>query len=518
MSRPGVRPRSRRHSRRRSPRVHPLAITALMLGALVAVTFYAFNQALPFGHSFTVSATVANSVNVRAGDPVRIAGIDVGAVSGVAPAGQSTRITFTLDPEGLPIHRNATLAIRDRLFLEGSYYLALDPGTPRAPILADGGSIPQSQTTSPVQFFEVLSTFDVAARANLKTLVAALAHGFGRSSGQPLSSSGAAGLRSTAPALKPALADTAVVSRALRGTHPGDVERLLSSASQVTGTLGASSPQLARLVTSLNVSARALVASDGALGRSISGLDRTLTVAPPALGAVDRSLPGVDALARVLDPSLRVAPPLVTGLSAAVAQLSSVLAPVQRGHLLLALRTTFRTLPTVLTQLGRAFPITKQVSDCLRTHVTPLLKQTIPDGSLSSGRPVWQDFVHFLPGVGGASANFDANGPYTRVLAAAGNNTLSGGGSGGLLGGLLGGLVSTAPPGGGSLLGARPAWVGDMTSADFRPEVPCATQAVPSLTARTAAVAMHTTRSPWAPRLTRAQVVAASRRGRGRGR
>jgi hypothetical protein len=286
----------------------------------------------------------------------------------------------------------------------------------------------------------------------------------------------------------------------------------------VTGTLGASSAQLAGLVTGLDVSSRALVASDGALAASISGIDQTLRVAPGALRAIDQTLPPVERLARTIDPSLRVAPPLLRGLNAAVAELAAVFGPIERGRLLSSLRTTFEQLPTVLTELGRAFPITKQVSDCLRTHVTPLLQQTVPDGSLSTGRPVWQDFVHFLPGVAGASASFDANGPYTRVLASAGDNTLTGGssagGGGGLLGGVVGGvlgpIVGTAPPGGGSLLGARPIWAGDMTSADFRPDVPCASQTLPNLGSSVASPGMHAVRSPAAPALDRAQLRAAT--------
>ena len=430
------------------PRLHPLAITALTLGALLAVTYYAFNPGIPLAHRFTVSAVVGNSVNVRSGDPVRIAGIDVGAVTGVQAAGDATRITLTLNSNGLPVHRNATLAVRDRLFLEGSYYLALDPGTPNVASLHDGATIPESQTTSPVQFFQVLSTFDVAARASLKSLVAALAKGFGAPAGKPLSDSGAAGLRSVDAHLEPALSDTAVVAHALRGTQSGDVSRLLSAASQVTGTLGANATQLTGLLSALNISTRALVASDGSVAQSISGLDQTLRVAPPALSAVDRALPPVTRLAELLDPSLRSAPPLLARLSAAVAQLTRSLGPVARGQLLSALRTTFQKLPQVLTDFSQVFPITKQVTDCLRTHLTPVLKESVPDGSLSTGRPVWQDFAHFLPGVGGASANFDANGSYTRVLVNAGSQTLTGG--------TLGGLVATAPPGGTSLLGARP--------------------------------------------------------------
>jgi hypothetical protein len=137
--------------------------------------------------------------------------------------------------------------------------------------------------------------------------------------------------------------------------------------------------------------------------------------------------------------------------------------------------------------------------------VTPILKSQVPDGTLSSGRPVWQDFAHFLPGVAGASASFDGNGPYTRVLAGAGTDSITGGilGNLPLVGPLIGPLVGTAPPGGGSLLGARPAWVGDLSSSAFHPEVPCATQAVPSLAAPAAAPDLHGARTPPAKILTR---------------
>src|SRR5205085_2480 len=83
--------------------------------------------------------------------------------------------------------------IRDRLFLEGGYYLELDPGTPPAPDLHDGDTIPMSQTSTPVQFYQVLSTFDVAARASLRQLLDTLNQGFSPQPGQPLSDSGAAG-------------------------------------------------------------------------------------------------------------------------------------------------------------------------------------------------------------------------------------------------------------------------------------------------------------------------------------
>jgi hypothetical protein len=185
----------------------------------------------------------------------------------------------------------------------------------------------------------------------------------------------------------------------------------------------------------------------------------------------------VNRLARALDPSLLRASPILGHLTGIVTRLAHVLVPVQRVALLTSLRATFKQLPSILTELAKAFPIGHQVTSCFITHIIPILVKKVPDGSLSSGNTVLQDFVHFLPGLAGASASFDGDGPYTRFLAGGGPNTLTGS--------FAGGVVSTSPPGGGSVEGARPHWFGDLQPGDFRPDVPCTTQKIPSLSAST---------------------------------
>jgi phospholipid/cholesterol/gamma-HCH transport system substrate-binding protein len=466
--------RSGRHRRQ----LHPLVIALTVILAAAVVTLYAFNQGLPFGHKFTLYADVSNSYNVRGGDPVRVNGVDVGAVQAVSAAGRLSRIAFTLDNSALPIRRDATLRIRDRLFLEGSYYLQLDPGTPEAPTIADGGTIPLKHTSGPVQLYQFLSQFTTPTRQSLVGTVEGLAQGFGPPAGQPESQSGAAGIKQLAPELAPLFRDTAIVTRALRGTEPSDLSRLLRSTRSFTGTLAANSGRLVGLVDALDQTSTALAASDGELGNSIGGLDRTLAAAPPALRAVDGALPAVDRLARALDPTLLKAPPILDHLTGIVNRLAGVLTPAGRASLLTALKATFQQLPSILTQLAQAFPIGHQVTTCFITHIVPILVQKVPDGSLSTGNTVLQDFMHFLPGLAGASGSFDGNGPYTRFLAGAGPNTLTGS--------FGGGVVSTTPPGGGSVQGARPQWFGDLKPADFRPNAPCATQKLPSLSAVTA--------------------------------
>ncbi len=475
--------RNQKKTRRKS-RLHALAISAIMILATLFVIFYAFNGGLPFVHQYTMYAVVNNSVNVRMQSPVRIAGIDVGAVQTTTPDGNATKITFTLQNNGLPIHQDATLTIRDRLFLEGGYYLQLNPGTPSTPLVHEGFTIPLQNTSTPVQFYKLLSTFDVAARASLAQVLDTLNQGFSPQPGRPASDSGAGGLKQAIPQLTPTLKDVAWITRALHGTQAGDVQRLLSSAADVTGTLNGESGRLTDLITGLNRTSSALVSTGGALARSIVGLDQTLQVSPPALTAIDRSLPPLANLSHALTPSLKVAPPIITSVAGTIGQLNSIISPAKRGPLLTALRATLTQFPSILTQLASAFPITKQVAECLRTHLVPLFNQQVPDGPLSTGRPVWQDFVHFLPNVAGATGSFDANGYYTRVLAGAGTNSLSGG----LLGtvtNLLGTVTNLVgiSPGGAPLRGARPAWVGAPTPAFFRPDVPCTSQTLPGLAA-----------------------------------
>jgi virulence factor Mce-like protein len=472
--------------------INPLWIAAVVVAGTVFVTYYAFHQGLPFVHSYTLYALTNNSVNVRTDSPVRIAGIDVGSVASVSKGpGQTSKIAFTLDSNGMPVHTDATLRIRDRLFLEGGYYLDLNPGSPSAPIVHDGFTIPLSNTTTVVQFYKVLSTFDAAARQNLDNILNTFNEGFSPNPGQRESDSGAGGLKAAVPQFTPVFQQTAEITRALRGTHAGDVERLLRSFSDVTSTLAGSSSQLQGLVSGLNSASSALASADGALAQSVSGLDQVLAVAPGSLSAVDRALPPLAKLGTALDPALKLAPPILDDVTSAVRQLQTIVSPAERTRLLTSLKATFEQFPTLLTQLGQAFPITKQVTDCLTSHITPILTSTVPDGILSTGRPVWQDFVHFLPGVAGASADFDANGPYTRVLVGAGTQTLEGlsyvpG---------IGQLVGSEVPGGGTVQGARPAWVGTLKPSVFRPDVPCSSDAVPSLAAPAAAsdlAAAHT--------------------------
>ena len=97
----------------------------------------------PFEQSNTVRAEFAQVSNLSARSPVRIAGVEVGKVTKVEPrkAG-GARVTMELKDAALPLHTDARLKVRSRIFLEGNFFVDLQPGTPGAPVLDEDGVIP----------------------------------------------------------------------------------------------------------------------------------------------------------------------------------------------------------------------------------------------------------------------------------------------------------------------------------------------------------------------------------------
>ena len=115
----------------------------LVLIAILILTYFAYTKELPWSSpGYTATATFRDATTVRETTPVRIAGVNVGEVTKVEADGDNAKVTFTVDSDGLPIHDDARITIRPRLFLGGNYFLDLRPGSPSAPDLPDGGDDP----------------------------------------------------------------------------------------------------------------------------------------------------------------------------------------------------------------------------------------------------------------------------------------------------------------------------------------------------------------------------------------
>ncbi len=197
---------------------------------------------------------------LRSSSPVRIAGVNVGEVTEVEANGDAVDVTFTVDEDGQPIHEDAQLEIRPRLFLEGNFFLDLKPGSPSAPELPDGGDITIAQTTTAVQLDEVLTALQSDSREDLQLLLT----GYGTAlTYQPTpeddrdqdedvkGESASESLNDTFAYGGPAGRDTAIVNEALLGEKPHDLSKLIRAQRDTLAKLQGREADLQGLISQL---------------------------------------------------------------------------------------------------------------------------------------------------------------------------------------------------------------------------------------------------------------------------
>lgn len=100
-----------------------VGVAGLLVLTLVALLVYNVDR-LPFGGGTTYSADFSESAGLDEGDEVRIAGVKVGQVTGVALDGAKVKVSFEVEDAWIGDRTTAAIAIKTVL---GDKYLALDP-------------------------------------------------------------------------------------------------------------------------------------------------------------------------------------------------------------------------------------------------------------------------------------------------------------------------------------------------------------------------------------------------------
>jgi virulence factor Mce-like protein len=231
----------------------PFKVGAIVLVVLVAVTYLGFTKSIPFRHHYEIHAVFRTANNVKPNSPVRIAGVNVGKVTGVnhiSSDPQAAEVTMRIDKKGLPIHKDATLQVRPRIFLEGNFFVDLHPGSPSAPTLGDGDTIPVNQTSAPVQIDQVLGVLQRDTRKNLQGVLKELSTG--------LAGQGGAGFNRSIPYWKNAYERGAIASDASLGILQHDLSGYIANAGATAEALDRNDAQLKSLITDFNTTAAAL--------------------------------------------------------------------------------------------------------------------------------------------------------------------------------------------------------------------------------------------------------------------
>jgi phospholipid/cholesterol/gamma-HCH transport system substrate-binding protein len=468
----------------RGPREVTVFGAGLMAIAVVVVSVWlAFGGPTPYERKFELRAIVESGSELHSRTPVRIAGVDVGKVKRVERGpGALATVTMELEQRALPLHRDATLKIRPRIFLEGNFFIDLGPGTPSAPKLKDGGTIPLAQTAIPVQLDQVLSSLRSSNRRDLLDVVEGL--------GEALADGGAEALNDSLPSWRPAFARGAQAMEALRGQRRDDLSGVIAEAQTVTSALSDRRGELADAVTGLARTAGALAARREQLARSIPEFDALLREASPAFVALNGLFPTARAVVAEARPGIREAPETLRLANPLLAQLGGLLSPAEAPALIRAGDPAIRALARLQPELRDLLALVTPVTDCARRNVVPTLTTVIDDPPLTDGRPdvpIYRELLNGLVGLSSASQNFDGNGPALRYHSGFGDESFGTGTIPSVGEALVG--VTSEP-----LLGSRPLYTGVIPP--YRPDVPCRTQKPPDLNGARTGPAFSTPASP----------------------
>jgi virulence factor Mce-like protein len=440
----------------------PFKVGAIVLVVLVAVTYLGFTKSIPFRHHYEIHAVFRTANNVKPNSPVRIAGVNVGKVTGVnhiSSDPQAAEVTMRIDKKGLPIHKDATLQVRPRIFLEGNFFVDLHPGSPSAPTLGDGDTIPVNQTSAPVQIDQVLGVLQRDTRKNLQGVLKELSTG--------LAGQGGAGFNRSIPYWKNAYERGAIASDASLGILQHDLSGYIANAGATAEALDRNDAQLKSLITDFNTTAAALGARDQDLSAAIAELPRTLRAGRPALTALNAAFPPLRRFIRDFRPAVRSSGP---ALDASVPFAEQLRLAVQPSELRGLVHDLVPTVPA-LTRLQKAtLPLYEQVraaSSCQNNVIQPWAHDKIDDPDFPTDNTVYQESTKPLGGLAGESRSGDANGQWFRVLVAPGNYAYPLGSN----------FFLTGQP----LKGVNPPPPAQRYPRPYRPDVPCETQQAPDL-------------------------------------
>jgi phospholipid/cholesterol/gamma-HCH transport system substrate-binding protein len=419
--------------RRHKPRVSRFMAGIIAILVIVAACYLVFGGSLPFsGSPFVLKAVFTSNTELHIPSPVRIAGVDVGNVTSVnyiAHSRDAAVVTMDIDKNGLPIHANATVLIRSRIFLEGNFFVDLSPGSPEAPVLQTGATLPASNTSGPVQLDRVLSALNYNARGNLQVLL----HGLGAAlnseptaaedAGQDPIVRGLTGGQSLNKSLEysvGAFRASSIVNEALLGIQPHDLENVVIGNSEVLKGLAGAGSQLASFVHTFNSTLGALAARQQALSETISVLPAFLRNTDISDTALDRSFGPTQQFAKAILPGIKQLGPTISAALPWLSQATALASNADLGGLLKdlspAVDNTAHTIGATRSLISGA----DELAQCFTHNIVPTGNQVIQDGPASSGEPVYQELFDSAVGIAGASGNFDGNGRYVRSSAGGG--------------------------------------------------------------------------------------------------
>ena len=467
-------------------RSNPVRFGIVVLLITAIVVYFGFTKHIPFTHGYRLKAVFSSALNIAPKSPVRIAGVDVGKVASVQRRGETGLVTMEIEKQGLPIHADATLKIRPRIFLEGNYFVDLQPGSPSARTVSSGFTIPITQTSDPVQIDQVLTALNSDTRANLQTFLAEYGDALTRKptpaedaeADPDVHGLNAAQALNKAYQRSPeALRGGAIVTQAVAGVDRHDISRLIAGIERTTAALNVHEQQLGELIGNFNTFLGSFAAQSTSVSAAVAQLPSALKSADNAFAALDRALPPTRVFALNLIPGVEQTPATIQAALPWIEQTRGLLGPAELGGVAKGLRSAAPALAALLAPQPAFFNQLDLLGKCVTKVLRPAFGVKLQDGANSSGTTGEQEFFSALVGFNAGATSFDGNGSFQRLLVTGGNQilvtpptTLP---NTSVRGFQLAASTALTP------LGTRPRV--PATEPPYKPLVPCYTQSPPNL-------------------------------------
>jgi virulence factor Mce-like protein len=229
---------------------------------------------------------------------LRIAGVDVGTVTGAKLVGGRPVLTLSLESQYGPLYKNTRIRIRPVTPLEDMYVDITSRGTRSAGALAANDILPSSDTSSPVEVGEVLDIFQPNTRAYLGDLLNQLGAGLG--------GRGGADLKAAFVAIAPFLSNANRLSAALAHRRT-DLAELVHNFGSVSRELALRDTQLQGFVDHADEVLGELAHTNGPFAATIREL-------PGTLAGMDSAFAKLRTAEGSLDPALRSLGPVADAL------------------------------------------------------------------------------------------------------------------------------------------------------------------------------------------------------------
>ena len=327
------------------------AIIGLLLIATVVGGYILNEQRLRFPlieeEPFRMRAELIDAHGVRPGQgqSVDVAGVRIGEIAGIGVENGRAVADLEIKREFRDLIRtDAAGLLRPRTGLK-DMFLQLDPGTPGAPEVPEGFTIPVKRTLPDVDLDEILAALDTDTRDYLRLFL--------NGTGRALRGEGDE-LAEVFKRFGPTFRDLRRVNQAV-ATERVALRRLVSSLAELNEELATKDDDLAGLVSASAGTFRALASEERNLSATVSELPPTLRQATDTLG-------NLESFAGELRPAAQRLVPVFRALESANRQVQPFAreaAPILRRQIrpfVRAARPVTRNLAPAASGLGRAAP------------------------------------------------------------------------------------------------------------------------------------------------------------------